>query len=104
MKCIITKIQDSKVWAKSVNPLGEKPIWHQYKSNEINEYTYHEHMKLWRQAESEREELELHKDGYHHWVLHEKHNIYSIIGKMDVYLFVGKEIEVTREGDYFKII
>ncbi len=108
MTATITRIENGKVYAKSVNPLGEKPEPHHYNvplghMASITSKWQVDYNK-WQQAESERQELELHEDEYYKWLLHDKHVIYSLTNENKIDLYPGLEIQVTREGDYFKII
>lgn len=100
MIAIITKISEGKVWAKTVNQYEINPTdlsgLHPSEAAQADQ-------EYWQQAESERIELELHKDNclilpvsgvviYHHHAM-----------KMER-IKIGDTIQVTREGNYFKII
>ncbi len=99
MKAIITKIQDGSVFAKSVNPLGEKePQMVDYIIANRSTMEYMANYTNWQQAESERVELEIgtlfQNQGY----------IYQYRNKEKRLISLGDEFEVTREGNFFKII
>lgn len=98
MKATITKISDGKVWAKSVNPLGEKKP---RKRNFMGSGMLEKKLSEWQQAESERLELELHEDCYTSELWNDDHITFT---RNNFQLFDGVELEVTREGNYFKII
>ncbi len=95
MRAIITKIQDGKVYAKSVNPLGERrPTFIQGNNPESWEIADH-----WQQAESDRVELPLDEDS----VFSRMANC-TTLKAISVAFKINDEIQVTREGNYFKII
>lgn len=96
MTATITRIQDSKVWCKSVNPLGERrPTFIQ--GNKPESW---KEVDWWQQAESERVELPIIENDY--GFINNKLVLYSH-GEL-IPADISDEIQVTREGDYFKII
>ncbi len=112
MKAIITRIQDSKIYAKSVNPLGEKPVSPYngsyngmsggavYGNRNYAERCYDYDLQKWQQAESERQELQLSEDDYL-----VDHVFYYVGGSRNSLIILeGDEINVIEQDGKFKII
>ncbi len=111
MTATITRIENGKVYAKSVNPLGEKPEPHHYNvplghMASITSKWQVDYNK-WQQAESERQELLLYEDDY---LIFDNEDfsgeIYYYRKSLDDIpkrIRISDSIEVTREGNYFKI-
>ncbi len=93
----ISKIESGRIFAKTVNPLGEKP----QKRNYLGSGMIEKKFKEWQQAESERVELELYND-YDYYFKYDYQLAYY--RKTKTIINIGDEIEVTREGNFFKII
>lgn len=91
MKAVITRIESGKVFAKTVNPLGEDLLWEDYNVSKAN-------LAKWQQAESERLELPIDKGDISAIAL------FAAFLSDHSTLKIGDTIEVTREGNYFKII
>ncbi len=101
MKALITKIQNGKIFAKSVNPLGEKPNSNYYRYKNIYDIL----INNWQQAESERVELELHAKNYMPEDLYLIPTYYYTRCSKDGFqIEIGDSIQVTREENFFKII
>ena len=99
MIAIITAIKDSKVYAKSVNPLGElnKGGWYYHTGGYLSFDAYKD---KWQQAESDRVELPLHED-----CLKNSENSNAFYYRKTLKLICYHDtIEVTQEGNFFKII
>ncbi len=97
MKAIIVKIQDSKVYAKSVNPLGEKPYnW----AGSQAPIAYWDDLAKWQQAESDRCELPIE----HICVQTGTICGFPCYGGCTIYkeLRVNDSIQVTREGNFLR--
>ncbi len=108
MKAIITKIQDGSVFAKSVNPLGEKPeqVYKQIPkdlsflvTHEMYVRWANEAATKWQQAESDRVELPLDEDSVFSRMVN-----CTTLKAISVAFKINDEIQVTREGNFFNII
>ncbi len=121
IKAVITKIQENRIYAKSVNPLGEKPpkaicivggfellsmdSWSSKASNLA--------LAKWQQAESETVELQIDED---YKIINctrsitdiakDKYPLKSILFVKHDYrrYFIGDEINVNEQDGKFKII
>ncbi len=95
MKAIITKIQEGKVFAKSVNPFGKRYAMNNGNSDEFDP----SQNTKWQQAESERLELEVNPNCFN--------SVFDSIAYEKLHhttIKVLDSIQVTREGNFFKII
>ena len=103
MKAKITRIEDGKVWAKTINPFGETPEKGWFPNN--GEYgTLDQYRDKWHVKECLCKELPLHPGSYYKFPLHESDYEYYTKGSDGIELYEGREINVIEDNNFFKIV
>ncbi len=99
MKAQISKIENGLVFAKTVNPMGEKSP---KKRHFLGTGMFEKKSGEWQQAESERKELPLHPDSFEQIQI----GLYPefIFMNTNLSVKIDDEIEVIEQDNKFKIV